>query len=122
MKYGLRIRPVIFTDKTICSLSEEGSAFIILYLWRKKFRYGGHFQAGFVGKNETVTLHNPKVTYSSLKDMLAEKKKREHMWFCVALAVAEIPASTPQKQKEDAGISRSYFTSVKSALGDAIRE
>lgn len=89
VKYGFRVRPVVFTERTICRLSEEGTAFIMLYLWRKKYRYGGHFQAGLFGENGTVTLHNPKVTYIDLKDMLAEKKKREHMWFCVALTVAK---------------------------------
>lgn len=76
VKYGFQVRPVVFTENMIRNMSAEGTSFIMLYLWRKKFRFGGHFQAGFVGENGEVTLHNPKVTYSDLKDMLAEKKKR----------------------------------------------
>ena len=87
-RHRFTVYPVFFTGKTIRTFHlDENSAFILLYYWRKKKRLGGHYQAGFGNPDGTITLHNPKVTYFGIEDLLREKRKREKMWFCMALMI-----------------------------------
>ena len=87
-QYRLQVRPIIFTPKTVKTFHlDEKSAFILLYGWRKKRKFGAHYQAGFGNMDGTITLHNPNTTYLGLQDLLNEKKKREKMWFGMGLMV-----------------------------------
>ncbi|MBQ7796181.1 MAG: hypothetical protein IJ374_06445 [Lachnospiraceae bacterium] len=85
--YGFEVYPIIFTKETIRRFHlDKNSAFIFLYFWKKK-RLGGHYQAGFGNADGTITLHNPKVTYFGILDLLKEKRKKEKLWFCLALMI-----------------------------------
>ena len=87
-RFPFSVRPVIFTKNTIRNFHlDEKSAFIFLYFWKKKWRLGGHYQAGFGNPDGTITLHNPKATYFGIADLLREKRKKETMWFCLALMI-----------------------------------
>ena len=87
-RYKLSVHPVFFTGSVVKNFHlDEDSAIILLYGWRKKWKLGAHYQAGFGSPDGTITLHNPKATYFGMKDLLNEKRKREKMWFCVALMV-----------------------------------
>lgn len=87
-RYRLSVHPVFFTGSAVKNFHlDEDSAIIFLYGWRKKSKLGAHYQAGFGSPDGTITLHNPKATYFGMKDLLNEKRKREKMWFCVALMV-----------------------------------
>ena len=91
--YELRRRqfavyPVFFTSRVLKRFNlDEESAIIFLYGWRKKCKLGAHYQTGFGNPDGTITLHNPKVTYFGMKDLLSEKQKKEKMWFCMALMI-----------------------------------
>lgn len=86
--YGFRVYPVFFTPSVIRQFHlDEHSAMIFLYYWRKKKKLGGHYQAGFGSADGTITLHNPKVSYFGIRDLLKEKQKKENLWFCMALMI-----------------------------------
>ena len=87
-RYPFTVYPVLFTDRVIRNFHlDQNSAFILLYYWKKNRRLGGHYQAGFGSADGTITLHNPKVTYFGIEDLLKEKRKKETMWFCMALMI-----------------------------------
>lgn len=89
--FGFKVYPIIFTRQTMETFHlDENTAFIFLYFWRKK-KLGGHYQAGFGNPDGTITLHNPNVTYFGIKDLLREKRKKERMWFCLALMIHRTP-------------------------------
>ena len=91
-KFGFKVYPVIFTRETMKTFHlNENTAFIFLYFWRKKKKLGGHYQTGFGNPDGTITLHNPKVTYFGITDLLKEKRKKEKMWFCLALMIYKTP-------------------------------
>ena len=87
-RYKFSVRPVFFTRSVVKKFHlDENSAVIFLYGWRKKWKLGAHYQAGFGNPDGTITLHNPKATYFGMKDLIKEKRRREKMWFCVALMI-----------------------------------
>jgi len=87
-QFNFIVYPIFFTRKTIETFHlDHRSALIFLYFWKKKGKLGGHYQAGFGNSDGTITLHNPNVTYFGVKDMLKEKRKKEKLWFCMALMI-----------------------------------
>ena len=87
-RYKFSVHPVFFTKRVVKNFHlDEHSAFVFLYGWKKKRKIGAHYQAGFGNPDGTITLHNPKATYFGIADLLKEKRKKEKMWFCMALMI-----------------------------------
>ena len=67
-QYNLRVRPILFTRKTMKRIHlDDNTAMIFLYFWKKNRRLGGHYQAVFgkrydfsraVSLNETLMCCN----------------------------------------------------------------